>query len=84
MSTTQAALVETISKPQLRGLPSRKAAGAERLNKIRDLASAVPQGLIDIVDRLMQKAPEARYGSTAEVVEAFTADCWQCAVRLIR
>src|SRR2546430_16991751 len=41
MSTTQAVLVETISKPQLRGLPSRKAAAAERLNKIRDLASAL-------------------------------------------
>src|SRR5947208_17179526 len=41
MSTTPAVLVETISKPQLRGLPSRKAAAAERLNKIRDLASAL-------------------------------------------
>jgi serine/threonine protein kinase len=26
--------------------------------------------LVDVVDRLMQKAPEARYGSTGEVVEA--------------
>ena len=42
MSTTQAVLVETISKPQLRGLPSRKApAAAERLDKIRGLASAL-------------------------------------------
>ena len=41
MSTSQAAIVETISKHQLRGLPSRKAAAAERLNKIRDLASAL-------------------------------------------
>src|SRR5436853_7270820 len=41
MSTSQAAIVDKISKPQLRGLPSRKAAAAERLNKIRDLASAL-------------------------------------------
>ena len=41
MGTSQAAIVDTISKPQLRGLPSRKAAAAERLNKIRDLASAL-------------------------------------------
>ncbi|HEY0348137.1 MAG TPA: helix-turn-helix domain-containing protein [Pyrinomonadaceae bacterium] len=41
MSTSQAAIVETISKHQLRGLPSRKAPAAERLNKIRDLASAL-------------------------------------------
>ena len=41
MGTSQAAIVDTISKPQLRGLPSRKAAAAERLKKIRDLASAL-------------------------------------------
>ena len=41
MSTSQAAIVDTVSKPQLRGLPSRKAAAAERLNKIRDLALAL-------------------------------------------
>src|SRR6267154_5441059 len=41
MSTSQAAIAETISKHQLRGLPSRKAAATERLNKIRDLASAL-------------------------------------------
>ncbi|HYW69775.1 MAG TPA: helix-turn-helix domain-containing protein [Pyrinomonadaceae bacterium] len=41
MSTTQAALVDQISKPQLRGLPSRKIIAAERLNKIREMASAL-------------------------------------------
>jgi DNA-binding NtrC family response regulator len=41
MSTSQAVIVDTISKPKLRGLPSRKAAATERLNKIRDLASAL-------------------------------------------
>src|SRR5690242_8198993 len=41
MSTNQAALLDTISKPQLRGLPSRKAASAERLNKIKQMASAL-------------------------------------------
>jgi len=41
MSTTPAALLDSISKPQLRGLPSRKAVAAERLNKIREIASAL-------------------------------------------
>jgi DNA-binding NtrC family response regulator len=41
MSTNQAALLESLTKPQLRGLPSRKAAGAERLTRIRDLATAL-------------------------------------------
>ena len=40
MSTTQAALTGQL-KPQLRGLPSRKAAAAERLKKIREFASAL-------------------------------------------
>jgi transcriptional regulator with GAF, ATPase, and Fis domain len=41
MSTAKAALVESISTPQLRGLPSRKTASAERVSKIRDLAMAL-------------------------------------------
>jgi transcriptional regulator with PAS, ATPase and Fis domain len=41
MSTTQAALLDSISKPQIRGLPTRKVVGAERLNKIRQMASAL-------------------------------------------
>jgi len=43
MSTTQAALLDSVSKPQLRGLPSRKIVAAERLNKIREMASALIQ-----------------------------------------
>lgn len=41
MSTAKAALVESISPGQLRGLPSRRAASAERVSKIRDLANAL-------------------------------------------
>jgi hypothetical protein len=43
MSTAKAAIVESISKGRLRGLQSRKAAPAERLEKIRDMASALLQ-----------------------------------------
>jgi DNA-binding NtrC family response regulator len=41
MSTAKAAIVESISKRSLRGLPSRNAAPAERLQRIRDMASAL-------------------------------------------
>lgn len=41
MSTAKAALVDTISTAQLRGLPSRKVATSERVSKIRDLANAL-------------------------------------------
>src|SRR6266568_3252000 len=41
MSTAKAALIGSIAKTQLRGLPSRKAAASERLTKIRDLASSL-------------------------------------------
>ncbi len=37
---------------------------------IHDLEPDVPGELEEIVERLMQKTPEARYGSTEEVVEA--------------
>jgi len=39
MSTANSILVESIAKPQLRALPSRKVIGAERLEKIRELAT---------------------------------------------
>jgi DNA-binding NtrC family response regulator len=38
MSTAKAAIVESISKRRLRGLPSRKANPAARLEKIKELA----------------------------------------------
>jgi serine/threonine-protein kinase len=37
---------------------------------IKTLAPEAPDALVAVVDRLMQKAPEARYASTAELVEA--------------
>jgi DNA-binding NtrC family response regulator len=43
MSTAKAAIVESISKGRLRGVQSRKAAPAERLERIREMASALLQ-----------------------------------------
>jgi serine/threonine-protein kinase len=37
---------------------------------LRDLCPEAPAELIEVVEKLMKKAPEARYGSAAEVVEA--------------
>jgi serine/threonine-protein kinase len=37
---------------------------------IRELVPDLPEGLVSIVERLMQKAPEARYGSSSEVIDA--------------
>jgi serine/threonine-protein kinase len=37
---------------------------------VRDLNPEVPPELVDVIQRLMQKAPENRYASAAEVVEA--------------
>jgi DNA-binding NtrC family response regulator len=61
MSTAKA-LVESISKPQLRGLPSRKAAATERLNKIRDLASS----LLDEAESLDHENALAETSATVE------------------
>lgn len=41
MSTAKAALVDTITTAQLRGLPSRRVGNSERVSKIRDLANAL-------------------------------------------
>ena len=43
MSTAKAAIVESISKGRLRGLQSQKAAPAERLENIRNMANALLQ-----------------------------------------
>src|SRR6266478_1123038 len=43
MSPVKSAIVETISKGRLRGLPSRKVAPADRLEKIKNMASALLQ-----------------------------------------
>lgn len=62
MSTTQAALLDSISKPQLRGLPSRKIVAAERLNKIREMASA----LVEETDLLEHENGLAEASATVE------------------
>jgi len=42
MSTAKAAIIETITKPRLRGLPSkRKPVAAQRLDKIKEMAAAL-------------------------------------------
>jgi serine/threonine-protein kinase len=37
---------------------------------IRELSPEVPDGLVAVADRLMQKAPEARYANLAQLVDA--------------
>jgi serine/threonine protein kinase len=37
---------------------------------IRQLVPDLPDGLVAVVERLLQKAPEARYATTTEVIEA--------------
>jgi serine/threonine-protein kinase len=37
---------------------------------VRDLAPETPEELVEVLERLMQKTPEARYSSSEEVVEA--------------
>ena len=62
MSTAKAALVGSITKTQLRALPSRKAAASERLNKIRDLASS----LLDEAESLDHENALAEASATVE------------------
>ncbi len=61
MSTAKAALIGSVAKTQLRGLPSRKAAG-ERLNKIRNLASS----LLDEAETLDHENALAEASATVE------------------
>ena len=62
MSTAKAALVESISTAQLRGLPSRKADTGERVSKIRDLAMA----LLDEAESLDPDHALAEVSATVE------------------
>ena len=62
MSTAKAALIGSIAKPQLRGLPSRRAAASERLNKIRDLAAS----LLDEAETLDHENALAETSATIE------------------
>ena len=61
MSTAKA-VIESLPTPQLRGLPSRKAATAERVSKIRDLATA----LLDEAESLIMTMALAEVSSTFE------------------
>jgi DNA-binding NtrC family response regulator len=62
MSTANSVLLESIAKPQLRGLPSRKALGAERLEKIRELAGE----LLDQAESLDHENALAEASATVE------------------
>lgn len=62
MSTANAALLEAIATPQLRGLPSRKAVAAERLEKIKGLAVA----LLDEAESLDHENALAETSATVE------------------
>ena len=61
MSTAKA-VIESLPTPQLRGLPSRKAATTERVSKIRDLATA----LLDEAESLEHDNGLAEMSSTFE------------------
>ena len=62
MSTAKATFFETVATSQLRGLPSRKAGAAERLGKIRDLASS----LLDEAESLDHENSLAEMSSAVE------------------
>jgi len=64
MSTAKANLLEAVSTSQLRGLPSRKAGSAERLGKIRELASS----LLDEAESLDHENSLAETTATVETL----------------
>src|SRR5262249_53328192 len=51
---------------------------------IKDFAPEVPPELIAVVDRLMQKTPEARFPHTADVIDALRPLAAEAAVRAQR
>ena len=67
MSTAKAAIIESLSKPRLRGLPSRprKAHTTERLEKIKQMAAA----LLDEAESLDH---ENALAETSETVNSLT------------
>jgi len=75
MSTAKAEIVESISKGRLRGLPSRarKAAPADRLEKIRDMASALLQEAetLDHENSLAEVSAAVANLNTRSVVDFF-------------
>ena len=62
MSTSPAAFIDQVSKSQLRGLPSRKSTAADRLNKIRKIASS----LVEEADLLEHENGLAEASATVE------------------
>ena len=71
MSTAKAAIIESLSKPKLRGLPSRarKAGTTERLEKIKEMAAA----LLDEAESLDHENALAEASSTVNNMTQKTA-----------
>lgn len=71
MSTAKAAIIESLSKPKLRGLPSRarKAGTTERLEKIKEMAAA----LLDEAESLDHENALAEASSTVNNLTRKTA-----------
>ena len=71
MSTAKAAIIESLSKPKLRGLPSRsrKAPTTERLEKIKEMAAA----LLDEAESLDHENALAEVSSAVNNLTAKTA-----------
>ena len=71
MSTAKAAIIESLSKPKLRGLPSRprKAQTTERLEKIKEMAAA----LLDEAESLDHENALAEASSTVDNMTNKTA-----------
>ena len=68
MSTAKAVIVESISKRRLRGLPSRKAKPAARLEKIKELAGY----LLDEAESLDHQNALAEASATVDGLEMET------------
>jgi len=71
MSTAKAAIIQSLSKPKLRGLPSRprKAPTAERLEKIKEMAAA----LLDEAESLDHENAMAEASATINSLTQKTA-----------
>jgi DNA-binding NtrC family response regulator len=71
MSTAKAAIIESLSKPKLRGLPSRprKAPTTERLEKIKEMAAA----LLDEAESLDHENALAQTSETLNNLSAKSA-----------
>jgi len=79
MSTAKAAIIESLSKPKLRGLPSRprKAPTTERLEKIKEMAAA----LLDEAESLDHENALAEASATVNKLTDKTSVDFQDEVR---